>query len=81
MIEIKGKLPDSFCDVSITLTPNQTSQEGELQNNTTDEPGCKFLTKILTSKIQQYIDRMEYSAAFRKQAFSKEWILFLNRWN
>ena len=42
-IEIEGKLPNSFYEASITLTPNpeRPQQKGELQTNFPDEHGWK----------------------------------------
>ena len=42
-IEREGKLPDSFCEASITLIPkpDRPHKKGVLQANILDEHGCK----------------------------------------
>ena len=59
--KLKGKLPNSFYEATITLIPKpdkNATKKSKLQTNITDEHRCKTLNKILVNRIQQHIKKI-----------------------
>ena len=60
-IQMEGKLPDSFCEASITLISKPEiphTKKGELQTRNLMNTDAKILNKILAHRIQQHVRRI-----------------------
>ena len=69
-IAVEEILLNSFCEASFTLIPaDEDITKKKITSNTTDNIDAKILNKILSSQLQQYIERIITMIKWKKNLF------------